>query len=570
MAKARLWDVEVQWKTSISTRDGICLDGTVYSPCGQTEPAPCIVALTPYATDNLHDHATYFASRGLPFVVVDVRGRGNSQGQFRPYIHDARDGYDVVEWVASQPYCNGKVGMYGASYLGYVQWIVAGQRPQHLVTIVPVASPFLGVDVPMRNNIFIPYMLRWLSCVEGRAYQQRVFSDTAFWVSLYRRQYESGISFDEAMGARSSIYQEWLSHPTPDEYWDSLNPTDDQYACCDLPILTITGTFDGDQPGALEHYRRHMRLASADTRANHYLVIGPWNHAGCGTPKPEFDGIKVGPDSLVDMHELHYEWYAWLMEKGPKPPLLKKNVAYYVLGAERWRYASTLEDITERFVLLYLHSTANPIDVFRSGYLTSDLSGDDEPAEYRYDPRDVSGAVLESMIDESCLTEQRMIHASFGKCLVYHSLPFNEDTEISGFFKLALWIAIDQPDSDFRVRVYEINLHGGSLLLASDSLRARYRSGLREAHLIETRDPLRYDFTNFTFVSSRVRKGHRLRLVIDSNDSIHEQRNYNCGGAVAAESIQEAQAVTVRLFQDALRPSVLHVPLAFQDTEGHS
>ena len=105
------------------------------------------------------------------------------------------------------------------------------------------------------------------------------------------------------------------------------------------------------------------------------------------------------------------------------------------------------------------------------------------------------------------------------------------------------------------------------MLLASGSLRARYRTSLRVARLIETREPLRYDFTNFTFASRLVRKGHRLRLVFDSNDSIHEQRNYNCGGVVADESIQEARPVTVRLFQDTDHPSALSGPLAFEETE---
>jgi putative CocE/NonD family hydrolase len=521
--------------------------------------------------DHLHDRGTYFAARRLPFIAVDVRGRGNSQGQFRPFKGDGKDGHDVVEWVAAQPYCNGKIGMYGGSYLGHVQWVTVAQFPQHLVTIAPTAAPFLGVDVPMRGNIFQAYQFRWLSGVDGSLWRQKMFADVGFWIDVFRRLYESGVPFreaDDAVGTPLEVFQEWLRHPELDAYWDSMNPSDDQYAKCRLPVLTVTGIYDGNQLGALEHYRRHMRSSSPEARAQHYLVIGPWNHAGCGIPVGEFDGIKVGAESVIDMYGLHYEWYSWLMQHGPKPALLKDKVAYYVMGAERWRYAATLDLVTERFVALYLDAATNPVDALRSGCLSLERPQDAAPAEYVYDPRDVSIAALESTVEETCLTEQRVIHASVGKILVYHSVPFERDTEISGFFKLAAWISIDQPDTDFRVRVYEIDLQGGSILLTSDCLRARYRASLREACLVSTHEPLLYSFERFTFVSRMIRKDHRLRLVIDSNNSIYEHRNYNCGGVVSAESQQESRRVTVRLFQDTVYPSVLSVPIGCEETSG--
>jgi putative CocE/NonD family hydrolase len=561
--------VQMTWRVPIPLRDGICLHATLYALKDQA-PGPCIVALTPYIADHLHDRAMYFASRGLPFISVDVRGRGNSEGSCRPLIQEAADGFDVVEWLARQPYCNGKVAMYGGSYIGFAQWATAKECPPHLATIVPVAAPYAGIDVPMRNNIVPTYIVRWLTAIAGRARQPQIFADSAFWFGSYRRWHESGRPLkdvDGACGNPSPVFQEWLSHPELDAYWDSHNPTAEDYARLKIPILTITGAYDGDQPGALEHYKQHMRHAGPSARLQHYLIIGPWNHAGCAQPCLEFEGLKVGPASIIDMPQLHTEWYAWTLQGGPKPQFLQNNVAYYVMGAERWRYAATLEEVTARSTPLYLQSTVNPTDVFSSGSLTAEPSMDSQPAHYVYDPRDVSRAEFEVSMDEAMsLVDQRMIHASFGKELIFHSAPFEEDAEVTGFLKLVAWISIDRPDTDFRVWIYEIDVHGHSLQLAMDSRRARYRQSPREAVLIRTQAPLRYEFNHFTFVSRLIKKGSRLRLVFGPINSIHEQKNYNSGGVVSEESIEHAQPVKVKLFHDTAHPSALYIPLGCADS----
>ena len=557
--------VQMHWGIKIPLRDGICLHATLYLRVDQAVSAPAIFIMTPYIAQASHDQAVYFASRGYPYLAIDVRGRGNSEGEFRPLINEAQDGFDVVEWLAVQPYCNGQVTMIGGSYSGHCQWATAKEFPPHLATIVPVASPYISIDFPMLGNIPSPYIMQWLILVAGRTSQERVFwSNERFWGTRFRQWFESGQPFqhvDGALGNPSSTFQEWVSHPRLDAYWDRYNPTAEAYSKLSLPILTITGSCDDDQLGALMHYREHLRNASSEARARHYLVIGPWDHSGTRIPQQEFLGIKVGPASLIDLSELHLHWYAWTMQGRPKPEFLKKNVAYYVMGVEQWRYADTLDEITARWMSLYLDSSGNPTDVFRSGSLTfgpPTLSG---PDHYVYDPRDVSQAGLESTVHPESRSDQRMIHALNGRQLIYHSAPFEEDIEISGFFKFSTWLAIDQPDTDFRVWVCEVDMSGCSILLTMDQMRARYRQSLREEALIDTRDALRYDFSRFTFISRQVKKGHRLRLVIGPINSIYAQKNYNSGNVVAEESIEDARSVTVSLFHDASRPSVLHVPI---------
>lgn len=564
-ASADMAKVQFSWGVKIPLRDGIKLDATVYRPKQPSAPAPCIFTLTPYISQNYNDRGIYFAAHGYPFLIVDVRGRGNSEGEFRPMIQEAQDGYDVAEWLAKQPYCNGKVAMWGGSYAGYNQWATAKELPPHLATIVPAAAAQAGVDFPMRNNIKYPYEVQWLTLVSGRASQDKLFGNKDFWNAKNREWFESGRplrELDQIVGNPSRIFQEWLSYPEQGPHWDAYNPTQEQYAKLRLPILTITGSYDDDQPGALAFYQQHMRYGSAAAKAQHYLIIGPWDHAGTRTPKAEVGGLKFGEASLLDLPRLHTDWYAWTMQRGAKPEFLKKRVAYYVMGADQWRYSDTLEAITAESRPYYLDSTGEAAsDVFSSGTLSA-ATGQSKPDRYVYDPRDVSGAEAETKLDPESLVDQSVVLSGRSKVLVYHSAPFESDTEVSGFFKLRAWIALDQPDTDFSVTIYEIFPDGGSVKLSTDVLRARYRQSLRQAKLVPKDEVLPYDFDHFTFVSRQVKRGSRLRLVIGPINSINSEKNYNSGGVVAEESIKDARPVTVTLYHDRERPSTLYVPIA--------
>lgn len=556
--------VRIDAFVKIPMRDGIRLNADLYLPRSGS-PLACVVTMTPYVAQSYHERGVYFAAHGFAFASVDVRGRGDSEGEFRPFIQEANDGYDTVEWLARQPYCAGKVSMWGGSYAGYVQWVTARERPPHLLTIVPAAAPYAGVDFPMSGNIRPTYLVQWLSFTQGHTSRDQLFGDLDWWLAQDRRWLESGTSFESLGGLLSApapSFREWLQHPDMDAYWDSYNPSAKQYAQLNIPILTITGSHDDDQPGALEHYKEHMRNASDEERARHYLVIGPWDHAGTRTPKAEIGGLKFGPASLVDLPKLHVDWYAWTMLGAEKPAFLKNRVAYYVMFADRWRYADSLEAVTAQMQPLLLDSHGGASDLYGSGSLTVALAGSGGPPDhYVYDPRDVSIAAVEQQVDPNSYVDQKLLNARNGRQLVYHSEPFPRDTEVSGFFKLSAWISIDRPDTDFVATVYEVQDDGGSILLASQMLRARYRESPRMQRPVTTPKPLRYDFDHFTFVSQQIRRGSRLRLVIAPVNSIYFEKNYNTGGIVARESVRDARSVTVRLFHDRSHPSTLYVPL---------
>jgi len=558
--------VQFQWGVRIPLRDGVKLNATLYRPLDQKEPLPCVFTLTPYIAQSYHDRGMYFAGHGYVFLTIDVRGRGNSEGEFTPMLQEAKDGHDIVEWLGTQSYCNGKVTMWGGSYAGYDQWATAKEFPSHLATIVPVASPKPGVDYPMRNNIFYPYDMQWLTFVSGHASQEKIFNDGAFWSAQFRRWYEAHAPFaelDRYLGNPSPIFHSWIEHPAQDAYWDSFSPTREQYAKIDLPMLTITGDYDGDQPGAIAFYRDYMQYGPASGKDRHYLIIGPWDHPGTRTPQAEVAGLKFGEASLLDMNALHKSWYDWTMKNGPKPEFLKDKVAFYVVGEEAWRYAPSLDAVTARSEAWYLDSTAGHAnDVFASGYLDRHKPGGAKPDSYAYDPLDTSPAQWETVDVPNGLTDQRGMMNSSGKILVYHTAPFAADTDLAGFFKLSAWISLDQPDTDFIAAVYEIKSDGSSVALSDDILRARYRTSFRDAELVKPGAVERYEFNHFSFAARRVAKGSRLRLVIAPMNSLWSQKNYNSGGAVSAESGKDARKVTVTLYHDAAHPSALYLPVS--------
>lgn len=549
----------------IPLRDGISLSATLYVPTEPSERTPAIFTLTPYVGQTYHEQGSYFARHGYAFLTVDVRGRGDSEGSFQPYLNEARDGADVVSWLAAQPFCNGKVAMWGGSYAGYDQWLTASECPGQLATIVPVASPFFGVDFPIRSNIASPYWIQWLSLVSGRTSQDRVFGDALLWRETFKRWFESGTAFkhlDASVWNPSPVFQEWAAHPQCGEFWDQYNPTAQQYQRIEIPILTITGIYDGDQLGALAHYRQHTRNAPPGARSQHYLIIGPWDHAGTRAPKLEFAGIRVGPASMLDLQQLHLQWYDWAMKQGERPRFLQRNVAYYMMGAEQWLYANALEEITTSVQMLFLQSSVNPVDVLRSGSLTTEAPPEfSQPDLYVYDPRDMSRAEIEGRLDQqSWISAHHMSYPSNGSFLFYHSEPFQRDMEIAGFFRLSAWLSIDAPDTDFSVAIYDVRADGCITLLTTDCIRARYRESLREIRPINTTEPLSYEFERFSFVACLLKRGSRLRVVIGPINSIYTQKNFNSGKVVSDESMADARTVTVKLFHDQRHPSALHVP----------
>ena len=565
---------DLHWGVKIPVRDGVELNATLYLPKeAAAQKSPVNFTLTPYISDSYHARAGYFAARGYAFALVDVRGRGNSGGEFEPFKNEDRDGHDVVEWLARQPFCDGQVTMWGGSYAGFDQWATAKELPPHLATIVPVAAAHPGLDFPFPNNVGQTYPIRWLTLTSGRTGQQNLFADAKFWRPKFLEAYRRHLPFKELdtfVGNPTSHFQRIIQHPTPDGYYDAMVPTAEQFGKIAFPILTITGQYDGDELGAMSFYRNHLAHASAEARAKHFLVIGPWDHAGTRTPTDEVSGVKFGAGSLLDVNDLHRRWYDWTMKGGPRPEFLKKRVAYYQLASGNggtngeWRYADTLEGTfagSRTFFLDSDHGDAN--GVFRAGRLveTSPASGADR---YTYDPMDLRRGELEGGEEEpkTALLDQKIALSISEDGLVYHTSPLPSDTALVGCPELSLWVSLDTPDTDFTAELSEIQPDGTSIPLWSDLRRLRYRENPRTEKLVKKDEVVRLDFRPGLFVARTLAKGSRLRLVVTSPNSIFFQKNYNSGGVVADETSKDAKVAHIVVHHEGDHVSALKLPLA--------
>ena len=567
-------DYDLRWRVKIPMRDKVELNATLYlpkTPDGSPPKTPVIFTLTPYISDSYHARAAYFASQGYAFALVDVRGRGNSGGEFEPFANEPRDGHDVVEWLAKQSFCDGKVAMWGGSYAGFDQWATAKEFPPHLATIVPAAAAHPPLDYPSYHNVGETYDVQWFTFTSGRTGQQNLFADQKFWSTKFLDAYKKHIPFkslDSFVGNPSANFQRILKHPMADAYYDAMVPTREQFQKITLPILTITGQYDGDELGALTFYRDHIANASPEARAKHFLIIGPWDHAGTRTPTDEVGGVKFGSAAIVDLNDLHRQWYDWTMRNGPKPEFLRNQVVYYLLAPGNsgvngeWKYADNLETLVANPKTFYLDSKNGDANgVFRSGSLTQKQPSEGSDT-FTYDPLDTTRGERVDGTDPKEKTSgiDQTYALSIGKDgLVYHTEPLPNETPLVGCPQLTLWVSIDTPDTDLQAHLYEIHPDGTSIVLWSDIRRLRYRESLREPKLVKPGEIVRCDFNPGLFVARQLMKGSRLRLVISSPNSILWQKNYNSGGVVADETAKDAHTAHVNVYHDPEHASAIQL-----------
>lgn len=573
-------DIKVILDQKIPLRDGVKVSARIWIPDDVVSPLPAVLVYTPYISDESQGRGTFFARNGYVYMSVDVPGRGNSEGVFYPLEGDkhCHELLDIISWIQKQPWSDSRVVMRGGSYRGMVQWQAMKTRPRGLVSIVPSDPVYPGIDFPLFRNIFSPYIAHWLSYTDGVTGNDLLFYDGGYWMSRYFKMYRQHTPFSQfwkMAGVKNRMFKKWLAHPYLDEYWSSLVPAPGDYKKITIPILSITGHFAGAQRGSLLFFRNHHRWSPKHAQENHYLVLGPWNHSGTRYPKKSLFGQTFGTNSMLDMDQLHLEWYDWHLKGKPRPEFLKDRVCYYVMGIDQWKYAPSLEAVSNASQVWYLSSeNGRASDVFHSGSLKREKAGREIPDSIDYDPMDISPGerfiqglsnqegpenVFDLINDQSMLLDQG--DAYHGDNLVYHSPPLNGDLEVSGFVTFKAYISLNVPDTDFRVSLYEIKPNGKAFWLTGTIMRARYRNSMSRAELVKPSEINLYTFDTFDFFSRRLTRGSRLRLVFGPLNSPAWEKNYNSGGIVAEESARDARKARITLYHDARYPSRLVLPV---------
>jgi putative CocE/NonD family hydrolase len=572
---------DIQMSRMVAVRDGTLLETWITKPSHFEGKLPAVLALTQYDIDGGRhaDSAAVYTQRGYAFVQAYVRGRGRSGGVKSDNLglQVGRDGYDLVEWIAAQPWSDGRIVMFGGSFVGMTQWHTAAQHPPHLAAIAPYVAIYPGWDVPNTNGIPQSWSAAMMGYVSGRSLNSGFMANHDYWAGKMLEQYAAyrpfseldaamGVAADDwwmtdARGVRRSFLDMWLDHVGDEAFNLAAEPKPQDYAQMAFPVLTATGYFDDDQAGALRYYRNHVAHAPEAAVASHYLLIGPWDHGGTQNPQREIEGLQIPDAAVIDMNRLHADWYDFALGRGRKPELLRERVTYFMLGADEWRYAKSLEAASsgQELVLFLAASAGTPQDVFHSGVLAPQPSAAEPPAVIVSDPRELPALASARDARSEGLTSQ--FRAFEKRALNFHSEPLPHDLVIAGHPRLTLLCEADAPDFDLWAQLLMLLPDGSAVQLGEDVRRARFRDGPFKQALVRPGEVISIPF-EFRWMARRIPAGARLRLTVAPLNSPDYQKNFNAGGRIGYERIEDARVAHIRIFHDAKRTSRLMLPLA--------
>ena len=527
----------------VPMRDGARLSANVFHP-SERGRFPAILERTPYGKGaGITSNYQAFVERGYAVVAQDVRGRYESEGVFDPLRQEAADGDDTLNWIARQPWSDGKIGMIGGSYRGIVQWKAATLENPHLKAIFPVVSgwdDYLDRFYSTGGAMKLGNRLEWMAeNLKAPGYQPD-FSKYVLHLPLR--------TIDVAATGRSSaMFQDALNHPAFDSFWRSIS-TREQIRNVRVPVFAVGGWYDNFVQSDLEAYAA-LRKAGGRKR----VLIGPWPHS-----MSRFEGVDYGPDAQVPIRALQLEWFdQWLMGKDA-PLMAAPPVKIFVMGSNRWREEREWPPAAARVRSFYLKSSGRSNTLDGGGALVDSPARESAPDLFAFDPRDpaptLGGAVCCNPrvfpwgpFDQRPVERRRDV-------LVYSTKPLKEDLEAIGPVKVTLYASTSARDTDFTAKLVDVLPNGYARNLTDGILRLRYRNSLEKP---EPANPWQiYRIAIDAGVTSEVfLKGHRIRLEISSSNFPRFDRNPNTGGRIADET--RLLKATQTVYHDRARPSQL-------------
>lgn len=517
------------------------------------QASPTILHFSTYLRNN--DYFTSIAksnsNRGYNIVYAHSRGIYLSRDEITPFEFEVEDVNEIIDWIIKQPWSNGKVGMIGGSYDGFSQWAATKNLHPALKTIIPTASVGFGLDFPMYNNCFSPYMLRWLNYAKKQT-DSKLFIDEKKWLSLYNSYYKKGVAFnklDSLLGKTNPIFQKWLEHPSFDAFWQSKLPYKNDFAKIDIPVLTFTGYFDADQRGAMYYYNQHHKY---NKNANHYLVIGPYSHSGViSGVEEEYKGYKIDPVAKINIEDISYLWFDYILKGKEKPKFLKDKVNLQVMGTNQWRNVASIDKISNRKLKLYLNKTKLQEAKPKPDFMFQKIDF--------LDRKDT----LQSLDGEKIIDSIQKINLK--DKLVFETDTFNVPFEINGSFTGNLKTAINKKDIDVTITIYEKLSTGKYFKLSHEYFaRASYAKDNTKRNLLRPNVIENITIKNTFFTSRKIEKGSRLIVVLGIRKSADAQINYGTGKDVSEETIADAEEpLEIKWYND----SYIEIPVMEQSSQ---
>jgi putative CocE/NonD family hydrolase len=550
---AHAQDYIVDEDVLIKTPDGATLSAFVVRPKDQSRKLPAALQFTIYAERSAISKAIAAYTRGYVGVIGFTRGKWNSPDSVVPYEHDSADARAVIDWISRQPWSDGRVGMYGGSYNGFTQWAAVKRLHPALKTIVPYCPNDPGFGLPMTNNVFLTANYAWPFYVtNNKQLDDATYNDAKRWRDLPWNWYRSGRPFreiDKVDGQPNPWLQRWLNHPDYDEYWRSMTVSGKEYAALDVPVLAIDGYYDDGQNNAVRRLQEHYRFRP---EAEHYLVIGPYDHRGAqaATKPPTLRGYGIDPVAHLDTLDLTFDWFDFIFKGASKPELLQDKINYQVMGANVWRHARSVEKMSTSTLMLYLDSE-------REGNFHRLIKGRPPlrgALTTTVDFRDRSKLSANSYPAEIVTSDLGLAEG-----LAFVSEPLAQPVCVNGQFSATLRVRIHKRDFDVAAVLYEVMPDGKYFHLSYTVQRASYAADMTERQLLTPKRIETIKLENTLLVSRQLSKGSRLLLVVDVNRGPFAQVNYGTGKDVSDESIADAtEPLHVEWFND----SYVEIPIA--------
>jgi len=561
-------------------RDGVTLYADVYRPDAPGQ-YPVILMRTPYGREATAPNAKRFVPYGYVLVTQDTRARFGSEGDsYYPLIHEAIDGYDTVEWAARLPWCDGRVGTYGQSYLCAVQYLMAPTRPPHLRAMFATSAPsdwhecwvYRGAGV-LDFGWLLPYCLMMTPDQLKRKGARHLLetirtyypnqAEMNLWDGLKEEHFRHLPIYDWAERLQDSVpyLKDYFDHPEEDGYWHQLNVRR-QADQVSVPIFHLASWYDGFLEGGLHYFsaiRQHGMTAEA--RAGQRLMVGPWPHLyPYDAPSSQVGELDLGPEAMVRVGDMAIRWFNYWLKDIDSGVAEEKPVNIFVMGDNSWRQEDDWPLARAKYTPFYLHSGGRANTLNGDGILSRISPENEERSDsFVYDPDDPvptrGGSQLGPNPTGPC--DQRRVETR-QDVLVYSSEPLTDDLEITGPLSAQLFAASSATDTDFTVKVVDVWPNGYAQNIQDGIIRARYRSSKTHPSLLTPGEV--YEYTIDLWATSHVVKpGHRLRVEVSSSNFPHYDRNLNTGGALFKES--NFKRATQTIFHDAAHPSRVILPV---------
>ena len=561
VSAADTYEVKIENNVAMKTRDGVTLRADVYRPKADGK-FPVILERTPYDKRGNVGFGMRAAARGYVYIAQDVRGRNASEGEFYALKYESADGYDAVEWAAALPYSNGKVGMWGGSYVGMTQVLAAVAGPPHLAGIMPVvtASSFYAHGWYQGGAFSQLVAESWSSAMSLDTLQRRVAksAQALYWDPKQPPSKYPLIELGSTNGL-ADYYYDFVAHPTYGDYWKTYS-IEERYNQIKVPALHVAAWYDLFQDGSLKNYAGIKANGGSEAARNgQRLVIAVGGHAG---PGPKVGEVDFGKDSVIDTSALGLRWYDYILKGIDNGMASEKPVRVFVMGKNVWRNEDDWPLARAVPARYYLHSAGRANSLNGDGGLNTSAPNSEPSDKFTYDPADPvptqGGPQLGDPVHfPPGPLDQRKVEAR-SDVLVYTAPAFEKDTEVSGSLTLEVYVSSSAVDTDFVGKVMDVSPDGTAINLTDGILRARYRNSMEQPELMTPGKVYKLSI-NLWSTANVFLAGHKLRLEMESSNFPRFSRNHNT--ADNPESATTEVKATNVIYHDRDHPSALIVPI---------